>query len=99
MIKVGEFGYFFIRYIERYYLDDSIGTERDAKSQIWYIPNQAHLSEARELYLNNLENIYKYQFLGRYATPNHKLEEYLGVVSDLIVGKTSPVVALLWTLQ
>jgi hypothetical protein len=39
MIKVGEFGYFFIRYVERYHLDDLIGIERDAKPQIWYIPN------------------------------------------------------------
>jgi hypothetical protein len=55
MIKVGEFGYFFIRYVERYHLDDLIGTERDTKPQIWYIPNQGHLSEAKEPYLNNLE--------------------------------------------
>ena len=56
MIKVGEFGYFFIRYVERCHLDDLIGTARDAKPQIWYIPNQGHLSEAKEPYLNNLEN-------------------------------------------
>ena len=41
MIQAGEFGYFFIRYLERYHLDDLVGTEMDSKPQIWYIPDRA----------------------------------------------------------
>ena len=61
MNQAGEFGYFFIRYLEKYHLDDLIGTERDAKPQIWYIPDTDHLSEAKEPYLTNLENLTQYR--------------------------------------
>jgi hypothetical protein len=57
MMQAGELGYFFIKYVERYHLDDLIGVERGAKPQIWYIPNKGHLSEAKETYLTDLENL------------------------------------------
>lgn len=56
MIQAGEFRYFFIRYLERYHLDDLVGTEMDSKPQIWYIPDRGHLAEAIEPYLTNLES-------------------------------------------
>ena len=42
MEKAVEFRYFVIRYIEKYNLDNSIGTSRE-KPQIWYIPDKGRL--------------------------------------------------------
>jgi hypothetical protein len=56
MEKAVEFRYFVIRYIEKYNLDNSIGTGRE-KPQIWYIPDKGHLYElTEESALNTLEN-------------------------------------------
>jgi hypothetical protein len=56
MEKTVEFGYFMIRYIEKYHLDNSIGTGRE-KPQIWYIPDEGQLYElADSSVLNTLEN-------------------------------------------
>jgi hypothetical protein len=57
MLQAGEFGYFYIKYVERHHLDDLAGVESGAKPQIWYIPDKGHLLEAKEPYLTELENI------------------------------------------
>lgn len=56
MEKAVEFGYFMIRYIEKYDLDNTIGTGKE-KPQIWHIPDKGRVHEStEESVLNTLEN-------------------------------------------
>jgi 20S proteasome alpha/beta subunit len=59
MRKAAEFGYFIIKYIERYYLDNFIGVG-NKKPQIWFIHNTDKVDELQdESALNELENTTK----------------------------------------
>ncbi len=48
-------GFFIIRYIEEYGLVNGVGVGRD-KPQIYFIPNEGHLSQADAIFLNECEN-------------------------------------------
>jgi 20S proteasome alpha/beta subunit len=59
MRKAAELGYFIIKYIEHYHLDNSIGVGKE-KPQIWFIHNTNEVIELKdERVLNELENTTK----------------------------------------
>jgi 20S proteasome alpha/beta subunit len=61
MNQVAELGYFIIKVIQKYNLEDTVGLsekkeERESKPHIWLIPDNAHDEEASENFLNQLES-------------------------------------------
>ena len=55
MKEFAKWGFFIIRYIEEYGLVNGVGVGRD-KPQIYFIPDEGHLSQADAIFLNECEN-------------------------------------------
>jgi uncharacterized membrane protein len=54
MREFAKWGFFIIRYIEEYGIDNMVGVGRD-KPQIYFVPNEGHLHEADTVFLNECE--------------------------------------------
>lgn len=55
MREFAKWGFFIIRYIEEYGIDNMVGVGRD-KPQIYFIPNEGHLDKADTAFLNECED-------------------------------------------
>lgn len=55
MRDFAKWGFFIIRYIEEYGIDNTVGVGKD-KPQIYFIPNEGHLCQADAIFLEECEN-------------------------------------------